>query len=101
MNTTEKIKAYMRERNWSEYRLAKEAGLSQSTVRNLFKRNNLPSIQTLEAICEAFHITLSQFFSDGNEAVELTERQHMLLAKWNRLSSEQQKILIELIDTIR
>ena len=72
MNTNERILQLLRERNWTEYRLAKESGLSQSTISNLFKRNTTPSIPTLEAICNGFGITLSQFFSDGN-IVELSE----------------------------
>ena len=65
----------MNERGWSEYRLAKESGLSQSTISNLFVRNTLPSIATLEIICKSFGITLAQFFEDGN-FVELTDVQY-------------------------
>ena len=74
MNTNERIVALMRERGWTEYRLAKESGLSQSTIANLFQRNTIPSISTLESICTGFGITLAQFFSDGN-FVELTDEQ--------------------------
>ena len=65
MNTNERILQLLKERNWTEYRLAKESGLSQSTISNLFKRNTTPSIPTLEAICNGFGITLSQFFLMG------------------------------------
>ena len=33
-----------------EIRLAKESGLSDSTIKNIFKRGSLPSIDTLEAM---------------------------------------------------
>lgn len=46
------------------YKLAKLSGVSQSTLSNMFSRNNDPSISTLEDICRAFGITLSQFFAD-------------------------------------
>ena len=48
----------------SEYRLAKTSGLSDSTIKNIFKWNTQPTIETLETICRAFGITLSQFFAD-------------------------------------
>ncbi|MCB6477563.1 helix-turn-helix transcriptional regulator [Emergencia timonensis] len=100
MNIIKKIKELMEERRWSEYRLSKESGLSQSTIRNLFTRNNLPTFQTLEAICDAFGITLAQFFSEGS-AVELTEEQQMLLKKWAAISKDQQQALLVLLDTMK
>ena len=41
MNAQLRIRQLMEERGWTDYRLAKEANLSHSTVRNLFKRNSL------------------------------------------------------------
>ena len=38
----------------TEYRLARKCGLSQSTITNIFKRNTVPSIAILEAICKGF-----------------------------------------------
>lgn len=97
MNTTNnRIRQLMDERNWTEYRLAKESMLSQSTIANLFKRNTVPSVSTLEAICSGFGITLAQFFSEGN-IVELTDEQKNLFDKWVTLTREQKKLLLELI----
>lgn len=92
MNIQVRLKSLMDERKWSEYRLAKEAGVSQTTITNLFKRNNLPTLPTLEAICKAFNITLAQFFIE-DDTIELTSSQKELLRKWNALSAEQQKIM--------
>ncbi len=52
------------DRGWSIYRLSNEAGLPQSTIINMFNRETLPSIPTLESICKAFDMTLSEFFSE-------------------------------------
>ena len=49
-----RIESLMDERKWTAYRLAKETGLSSSTITNMFRRNTVPSIPTLETICEAF-----------------------------------------------
>ena len=78
MDTYSRLRQLMAERNWTAYRLAKESGLSESTLANIFKRNTVPSIATLEAVCSAFGISLAQFFADQN-MVELTQnrnRQH-------------------------
>lgn len=100
MNAQLRIRQLMEERGWTDYRLAKEANLSHSTVTNMFKRNNAPTLPTLEAVCAAFGITLSQFFSEGNNATEITEEQRALFAKWSTLSDKQKEALLKLIDTI-
>ncbi len=97
METIERIKYHMNMRGWSEYRLAKEAGLSQSTISNIFKRNTLPSIPTLEIMCSAFGITLSQFFSDNDDTSSLSDEQKELLNKWVKLSSGQRNAILKLI----
>ena len=100
MNVHARLKHFMAERGWSEYRLAKESGLSQSTISNLFARNNLPSIPTLEIICKAFGITLAQFFADGN-FVELTDEQNEFFQRWAALKPEQKRLIDELIDQFK
>lgn len=79
------------ERNWSEYRLAKEAGISQSTISNLISRGNSPSIATLEKICDGFGITLAQFFDEGDAVTTLTIEQRMLIKNWCRLNTRQKE----------
>ena len=66
MDAQKRIKQLMEERGWTDYRLAKEANLSHSTITNVFKRNNAPTLPTLEVICRAFGITLAQFFAEGS-----------------------------------
>ena len=50
MDVNERIRVLMNERGWTPYRLAKESGLSDGTVGNIFRRNTVPSMATLEAI---------------------------------------------------
>lgn len=98
MDAQKRIKQLMEERGWTDYRLAKEANLSHSTIANIFNRNNAPTLPTLEAVCKAFGITLAQFFSEGSSA--LTEEQQTLFAKWSTLTDEQKKILLDLMNTM-
>ena len=90
----------MKERGWTDYCLAKESGLSHSTVTNMFNRNNAPTLPTLEAVCRAFGITLAQFFSEGNGPAEFTEEQHKKKKKRSTLNDEQKKALPALINTM-
>ena len=96
VDAKERIRQLMAELNWSEYRLAIESGLSQSTVANIFNRNTTPSVATLESICAGFGITLAQFFAEG-DMVELTPEQREMFQAWSTLSKEQKEVLRQLI----
>lgn len=100
MDTIEKIKQIADSREWTEYRLVKESGLAPSTVANIYHRNTVPSIPTLEILCKTFGITLSQFFSDDN-MVALSEEQMELLEYWALIRPEQRKILMELLKSMK
>jgi transcriptional regulator with XRE-family HTH domain len=97
MEILERIKQLRDSRGWSNYRLAKEANISEGSLNNLFRLNNQPTIPTLEAICAGFDITLSQFFADSNEAVVLNAEQKEMLDMWNTLTKDQKTALLELL----
>jgi transcriptional regulator with XRE-family HTH domain len=97
MDLLERIKTLRDERGWSNYRLAKEAKISEGSLNNLFRLNNLPTIPTLEAICMGLGITLSQFFAEDGEAVVLNEEQREMLDTWNSLTPEQKGALLDLL----
>ena len=97
MDVLGKIKKLKDERGWSNYRLAKEAHISEGSLNNLFRLNNQPTIPTLEAICKGLGISLSQFFADESEAVFLNDEQRNMLNLWNTLNKEQKSALLELL----
>lgn len=98
MNILEKIRKFRIERNWTEYQLAEKSELPQSTISSWYRKNQIPSIPSLEKICNAFGITLAQFFTDDNtEIVSLTKQQSELLHEWNRLTENQKKIIFQLL----
>ena len=85
-------------RGWTEYQLAEYSGLPQSTISSWYSKGRLPTISSLEKICEAFNVTLSQLFAEGDEPVSLTASQKKLLECWSRLNEEQQNAVFLLID---
>lgn len=97
MNVLGRIKQLRDERGWSNYRLAKESNLSENVISNIFRRNNVPTIPTLEAICRGLGITLSQFFSEGNDIIELNEEQKELFKIWCNLTQKQKNALLYLM----
>ena len=99
INILEKIMNFRQERNWTEYQLAEKSGLPQSTISSWYRKKQIPSVQSLEKICSAFNITLSQFFSETN-LIELSESQSQLIHEFNRLNQNQQKAILDLLSTI-
>lgn len=98
MDVLERLRGLLDERGWTEYRLAKECGLSESTIANIFRRNSVPSITTLESICNGFGITLSQFFAEG-DMVELTPQAKELFDNWVTLTPEQKNAVLTMVRT--
>lgn len=95
------IKKQREARGWSEYQLAERSGLPQSTISSWYKKEMTPSFASLEKICEAFGVTLSQFFAEGEESVVLTASQRKMLEKWNCLTPAQHDSLLILMDSMR
>lgn len=87
-------------RGWTEYQLAERSGLPQSTISSWYKKHMTPSFASLEKICEAFGITMSQFFSEDEDMIALTIQQKAMLDKWNRLSDKQKTSLLAFMDSI-
>ena len=85
-------------RGWTEYELAERSGLPQSTISSWYRKNMMPSLASLEKVCLAFEITMSQLFAEGGEAILLTPQQGVLLDRWSSLSAEQQTALLNLMD---
>ena len=98
MDTNERLQRLLNGRGWTEYKLAKKSGLSQSTIANIYRRNTVPSIATLEVICKGFGITLSQFFAE-DELIETTPDFKELFDYWKFLTPEQKHAVIELLKT--
>lgn len=69
MDILKRIVDLRTERNWTEYQLAERSGLTQSTISSWYRKNMLPTIPSLSKICDAFGITLSQFFLEDESKI--------------------------------
>jgi transcriptional regulator with XRE-family HTH domain len=86
--------------NWTEYQLAQKAGLPQSTISSWYRKEMLPSLQSLEKICNAFDMTMAQFLAENDNLTEITPDQKELLTKWELLSSKQKQAFLELMNSV-
>ena len=103
-NILNTITAYREERKWSLYDLATHAELKSSTISTWYNDNAIPTIPSLVKICDAFQITLSEFFAkaEGSESVPvaLTPQQMQIIEKWSILRPDQQEAVLNLLNTI-
>lgn len=98
MEILNRINELRNKRGWSIYKLAEESGITQSTLANMFSRQTLPSLTTLKQLCDAFGITLSQFFE--NDSKEFSDDELLLISNYRKISSNEKEIINKLLETI-
>ena len=72
-----------------------ESGLTQSTLNNLYSRKAEPKISTLRAICDAFGISLSDFFREEDE------NEDELIRRIKNLSQKNKELLLQLVKNLK
>ncbi|MBR1821084.1 MAG: helix-turn-helix transcriptional regulator [Clostridia bacterium] len=95
------ITAYRQARGWTEYQLSVRSELPKSTISSWYRKNMILTIPSLEKICAAFGITMSELFAEGDDPVALTESQKLLLDRWSALNEEQQAVIFQLIGNMK
>lgn len=95
MDIVKKIDEIRVKRGWTFYKLAQESGLSQQTFTKWMEGKTIPTIPALKSVCDAFGISLANFFSDSN-TIEITPETKEILENWNYLTQEE-KLSIKII----
>lgn len=94
MDMRTRIDNVLKKYGWTRYRLSKEGGLPESTLSNIFNRDTTPTLATIELICKALNISLSQFFAD-NEMIELTPELKEFYEEWMYLTPEKRQNILQ------
>ncbi len=101
MDVLKKIKDLLSEKEWSVYKLSVKSGIPQSTLANMFSRNNLPTIPTLELICNAFGITMSDFFKEASDDSEPPDNTKEMIRRYTALTDQQKGLILELVKNMK
>ena len=96
MDINKRLEELIAKRGWTRYRLSKESGVPETTITNIFYRGTVPTIATLEQICDTLGITLSEFFSDGS-VVDMTEELDRFYSEWLALTPEKREKVLEIM----
>ncbi|MBQ7960102.1 MAG: helix-turn-helix transcriptional regulator [Clostridia bacterium] len=94
MDINARLEHILKKHGWTKYKLSKESKLPESTLSNIFHRGTVPTIATLQTICETMNITLSEFFSDDDKIV-MTPELKEFYDEWLLLTPEKRKHIIQ------
>lgn len=100
MDILKRIEELRDERGWSNYRLSEEAKLDNSVINNMFKRRTMPSMLTLTALCEAFDLTLSQFFNEDKTVIILSNDEKDLILQYRKLDKKNKNAVNMLVNEL-
>ncbi|MCC8138247.1 MAG: helix-turn-helix transcriptional regulator [Clostridiales bacterium] len=89
-----RIQELCEERGWSYYRLAKASGITYSTLNTMLHKQNLPSLTTLQKICDGFGISITDFFDPNRDVSGLTDEQARCLSLFTSLPPQKQELAL-------
>jgi len=99
MDIGQRLKQIRTSKGLQGIQLAEKVGITNVYLSYLESGTKIPSIETLQKICDALGITLAEFFMDEN--VNLPPEYQELLENVKVLSPKQLELLNEFLKTLR
>ena len=94
----ERIEQLLQDHKWTTYRLANESGIPVSSLYNMLDRRTMPKLDNLYKICQAFQMSMSEFFAEDGAKVQATEGDREILKRYHRLTKPQKDRLLAYAD---
>lgn len=98
MNVAERVTWFRKKKGFTVNKLANEAGISQSYLREIELGRKNPTVETLSLLCDSLEITLKEFFDDESSSPLETDELASVIFK---LSKEQRKRLAEFLKSMK
>ena len=99
-NVLDNILRLREKKGWSEYKLSVESQVPQTTISSWYnKKNSYPTLPSLNKICDALNVTMSELFSNDESKIDLTKEQLALVNASKKLSKAQLLKLIEYLES--
>ncbi len=96
----ERIDYILQYKNMSMYQLAKKSGISMNTLYNMETRNTVPSVHTIEKICEGLEISLGEFFNLDERNLLLSKEEKLLIEKYRKMESDEKGRIMGYVDAL-
>ena len=100
MDILKRIDELRQERGWTVFELTNRTNLSEYTIYSWYTRGSRPTLYAIESVCEAFNITLGEFFTELRRD-SLTPSQIRLLETFDDLNEEQQQLVLDIMRSYR
>lgn len=98
INVIERISELMELKGWTPYELSNQTGITTNAIYDWFK-GATPSIQNIIKVCDAFEITLEQFFCNGK--YQYTDEDNKIFLEWLAMSDLERQTILDLINTFK
>ena len=93
--TAQRIDYLRAEHNFTYRDLSKKSGVSLATIHNIIQCKKIPNIYTLQCLCSALNISLSDFFDFDEEVIKLRGKEAILIKIFREVSPMSQDTLIK------
>ncbi|MCD8371263.1 MAG: helix-turn-helix domain-containing protein [Clostridiales bacterium] len=97
----ERLRELCDRHDMTKYRLSVITGISQTALKDIETKKSIPNFSTLARICEAFGISLAQFFAGEGTNIDLTKEQKELVETWQALDVDDRELLIRIVRCFR
>lgn len=93
----------LKEKHITQKSLATRSGLTPSYINQICNGKKVPTLDALEALCNALSISIGDFFSDANEAApaRLTAVEHQLIEDFRSLYDYEQAFFFDMVKSLR
>ena len=81
--------------------LSKRSGISLSTLYDIIQGNKIPNILTLENICNALNISLSDFLDFNDEVIRLRGKEVIVIKIFREVSPMSQDTVIKMLKCMK
>lgn len=96
-----RIAELCQKRGYTKYRLAQLTGITQTALGNILNQKSMPTMANLERICDAFEVTIAQFFSGDGRRLNLTDEQKEILDIWDSMEEKEREIFMTFIRSMK
>lgn len=100
MDVGKTLKQLRKLHNITTIELSKRCGISQSTISKLENGSRIPDVPTINEICKALNITLSDFFALDKISEPIDEYLIEIIYMARSLNREQLEALCQFLKTV-
>ncbi len=96
MEIGKQIQKIRTDKGLTRYRLTQITGISGHHIKGIEEGTRQPTIDTLQKLLVPLGLTLAELFSEGKDAVYLSDDEQALLENYRKLDEEKASALLQI-----